>query len=80
LKIGCKLCLATATSTAASAASAASAAYSICRLRRLQASEQELTMIKVAQAMDTIAIHACPNCLDGGFGFGLTASTGWEVW
>ena len=80
MKIGCKLCLATATSTDACTASAASAAYSICRLRRLQASEQELTMIKVAQAMDTIAIHACPNCLDGGFGFGLTASTGWEVW
>ena len=48
-------------------------------MRRLQASEQELTMIKVAQAMDTIAMHACPTCLDEDFGFGLTASTDWEV-
>ena len=37
-------------------------------------------MIKVAQAMDTIAMHACPTCLDEDFGFGLTASTDWEVW
>ena len=36
-------------------------------------------MIKVAQAMDTIAMHACPTCLDEDFGFGLTASTDWEV-
>lgn len=43
-----------------------------------QASEQELTMVKVAQAMDTIAMHACPSCLDTDFGFGLAASTDWE--
>ena len=67
------------TACTASAASAASAAYSICRPRRLQANQQELTMIKVAQAMDTIAMHACPTCLDEDFGFGLTASTDWEV-
>ena len=43
-----------------------------------QASEQELTMVKVAQAMDTIAMHACPSCLDADFGFGLAASADWE--
>ena len=42
-----------------------------------QASEQELTMVKVAQAMDTIAMHACPSCLDADFGFGLGASSDW---
>lgn len=36
-------------------------------------------MVKVAQAMDTIAMHACPSCLDTDFGFGLAASTDWEV-
>ena len=37
-------------------------------------------MIKVVQAMDTIALHACPTCLEKDFGFGFTAATEWEVW
>ena len=44
-----------------------------------QASEQQLIMVKVAQAMDTIAMHACPTCLDDEFGFGLSADTDWEA-
>jgi len=43
-----------------------------------QASAQELTLVKAAQAMDTIAMHACPSCLDADFGFGLGASADWE--
>ena len=45
-----------------------------------QASEQELTLVKAAQAMDTIAMHACPSWgpLDADFGFGLGASADWE--
>jgi len=43
-----------------------------------QANSQELTMIRVTQAMDTVALHACPTCLDDDFGFGLDADTDWE--
>ena len=72
---GCTGCIACTVVVPLVPARAARAVCSTCRVRRLQASEQELTMVKVAQAMDTIAMHACPSCLDADFGFGLAAST-----
>ena len=49
------------------------------KVAEAQANDEELTLVKAAQAMDTIALHACPTSADEDFGFNLAPDTDWET-
>lgn len=49
------------------------------KVAEAQANDEELALVKVAQSMDTIALHACPTSADEEFGFNLTTGTDWET-